>query len=121
ALYQGPTPAPQATARCERLLAEDVVGPAGEANVLVFLGGLLAMRGQIEDGRALVASARETFDELGQLGLAAALCGEVGPASEVLAGDWQAAELALLESSELLARARPNITLATRARALAAV
>jgi class 3 adenylate cyclase/tetratricopeptide (TPR) repeat protein len=120
ALYQGPTPAPEATARCERLLAEDAVGPAGEANVLVFLGGLLAMRGQIEDGRALVARARETFDELGQLGLAAALCGEVGPAIDVLAGDWHAAELALLESCEMLERARLNITFATRAGELAA-
>ncbi len=97
-----------------------MVGPAGEANVLVFLGGLLAMRGQIEDGRALVAGARETFDELGQLGLAAALCGEVGPAIEVLVGDWQAAELALLESCEMLERARLNITFATRAGELAA-
>jgi class 3 adenylate cyclase len=120
ALYQGPTPAPEATARCERLLAEDAVGPAGEANVLVFLGGLIAMRGQLEDGRALVARARETFDELGQLGLAAALCGEVGPAIEVLAGDWNAAELALLESCEMLERARLNITFATRAGQLAA-
>jgi tetratricopeptide (TPR) repeat protein len=87
--------------------------------VLVFLGGLLAMRGQLEEGRALVARAREIFDELGQLGLAAALCGEVGPAIEVLAGDWQAAELALLESCELLERARLNMTFATRAGQLA--
>ena len=121
ALYQGPTRASDAAARCERLLAEEAVGPAAEANVLVFLGGLLAMRGQIDDGRALVARAREVFDELGQLGLAAALCGEVGPAIEILAGDWQAAELALLESCELLERARLNITFATRAGELAAV
>jgi class 3 adenylate cyclase/tetratricopeptide (TPR) repeat protein len=120
ALYQGPTPAQEATARCERLLAEDAVGPAGEANVLVFLGGLLAMGGQLEDGRALVTRARETFDELGQIGLAAALCGEVGPMIEVLAGDWQAAELALRESCEMLERARLNITFATRAGELAA-
>jgi class 3 adenylate cyclase len=120
ALYQGPTPAQEAAMRCERLLARDAVGPAGEANVMVFLGGLLAMRGQLGEGRALVARAREIFDELGQLGLAAALCGDVGPAIEVLAGDWRAAELALLESCELLERARLNITFATRAGELAA-
>jgi len=120
ALYQGPTPASEAAARCARLLAEETVGPAGEANVLVFLGGLVAMRGRLDEGRDLVARAREIFDALGQMGLAAALCGEVGPAIEVLAGDWQAAELALLESCELLERARLNITFATRAGELAA-
>jgi tetratricopeptide (TPR) repeat protein len=120
ALYQGPTPAHEAAVRCEQLLARDAVGPAGEANVMVFLGGLLAMRGQLEDGRALVARAREIFDDLGQLGLVAALCGEVGPAIEVLAGDWRAAELALVESCELLERARLSITFATRAAELAA-
>jgi hypothetical protein len=120
ALYQGPTPAQEAAARCERLLTRDAVGPAGEANVMVFLGGLLAMRGQLDEGRALVARAREIFDELGQLGLVAALCGEVAPAIEVLAGDWRAAELALLESCELLERARLSITFATRAGELAA-
>jgi DNA-binding SARP family transcriptional activator len=120
ALYQGPTPAPEAIARCERLLDDDTVGPAGEANVRVFLGGLLAMRGQIEEARAHVARARETFDELGQLGPAGALCGGVGGAIEVLAGDWQAAELVLRESCELLQRARLNSTFATRAGELAA-
>jgi DNA-binding SARP family transcriptional activator len=120
ALYQGPIPAAEASERCERLLAQETVGPAGEANVLVFLGGLLAMRGRLDEGRTLVARAREVFDELGQLGLAAALCGEVGGAIEVLAGDWGAAELVLLESCELLQRARLNSTFATRAGELAA-
>jgi len=120
ALYQGPTPAPEAIARCEELLSGDAVGPAAEANVLVFLGGLLAMRGQLDDARAAVARARETFDELGQLGPAAALCGGVGGAIEVLAGDWEAAELILLESCELLERARLNSTFATRGGELAA-
>ena len=80
----------------------------------------LAMRGQFDDARAQVARARETFDELGQLGPPAALCGGVGGAIEVLAGDWQAAELVLLESCELLERARLNSTFATRAGELAA-
>jgi hypothetical protein len=120
ALYQGPTPAPEAIARCEQLLADETVGPAGEANVLVFLGGLLAMRGQLEEARAHVASARETFDELGQLGPAGALCGGVGGAIEVLAGDWQAAEFVLRESCDLLLRASLHSTFATRAGELAA-
>ena len=120
ALYQGPTPAPEAIARCEHLLADETVGPAGEANVLVFLGGLLAMRGQLEEARAHVGRAREIFDELGQVGPAAALCGGVGGAIEVLAGDWAAAEQVLLESCKSLQRARLHSTFATRAGELAA-
>jgi tetratricopeptide (TPR) repeat protein len=120
ALYQGPTPVAEAIARCEQLLVDNTVGPASEANVLVFLGGLLAMRGDFEAARAEVARAREIFDELGQLGPAAALCGGVGGAIEVLAGDWEAAEQILLESCESLQRARLNSTFATRAGELAA-
>lgn len=120
ALYQGPTPATEAATRCEELLAPGAIGPAGEANVLVFLGGLLAMRGLFDEGRTLVHRARSIFDELGQLGLAAALCGKVGGEIEALAGDWHAAELVLLESCELLQRARLNSTFATQAGELAA-
>ncbi len=121
ALYQGPTPAAEATARCERLLEDETVGPAGEANVLVFLGGLLAMQDRVEEGRSLVARAHGVFDDLGQLGLAGALCGEVGGAIEVLAGDFAAAEQILAESCDVLRRARLNSTFATRAGELAAV
>jgi DNA-binding SARP family transcriptional activator len=120
ALYQGPTDAPTAIARCEQLLSDETVGPAGEANVLVFLGGLLAMRGQLERARAHVARARGIFDELGQLGPAAALCGGVGGTVEAMAGDWHAAEVILRESCELLRRASLKSTFATRAGELAA-
>ncbi len=119
ALYQGPRPAPEATARCERLLLQDAAGPAGEANVLAFLGGLLAMQGRLQDGRDLVARAHEIFDELGQFGLAAASCGKVGGAIEFFAGDWHAAELVLLESCERLRSARLNSAFATGAGELA--
>jgi class 3 adenylate cyclase len=121
ALYQGPTPVAEATARCQRLLQDETVGPAGEANVLVFLGGLLAMQDRLEEGRGLVTRARAVFDDLGQLGLAGALCGEVGGAVEVLAGDFVAAEQILVESCDVLQRARLNSTFATRAGELAAV
>jgi DNA-binding SARP family transcriptional activator len=121
ALYQGPTPAAEATARCERLLEDETVGPAAEANVLVFLGGLLAMQDRLEEGRALVIRAHAVFDELGQLGLAGGLCGEVGGAIEVLAGDFPAAEQILVESCDVLQRARLTSMFATRAGELAAV
>ena len=47
-----------AARRCEALLANVAQGPADEANVLVFLGGLQAMHGRLDEGRALVAKAR---------------------------------------------------------------
>jgi class 3 adenylate cyclase/tetratricopeptide (TPR) repeat protein len=117
ALYKGPTPAPEAAARCEALLAADAVGSAEEANVLVFFGGLLAMLGQFDAGRSAVAHARDAFDELGQVGLAA-LCGEVAGAIEMLAGELEAAERIFIESCELLRQARLDTTLATCAGAL---
>jgi hypothetical protein len=118
ALYKGPTSALEATARCEALLAADAVGPAEEANVLVFFGGLLAMLGEFDAGRSAVAHARAAFDELGQVGLAA-LCGEVAGAIEILAGELEAAERLFIESCELLRQARLDTTLATCAGALA--
>jgi class 3 adenylate cyclase/DNA-binding winged helix-turn-helix (wHTH) protein len=119
ALYKGPTPAEEAVARCEALLAEDASGPAEEANVLVFLGGLLAMLGRFDDGRRSVARARAVFDELGQAGLAA-LSGEVAGGIELLAGVPAAAEQILLESCESLQRARLHTSSAACAGGLAA-
>ena len=120
ALYQGPTVVTAAALRCEALLANVAQGPADEANVLVFLGGLKAMHGRLDEGRALVAKARAMFDELGQLGLIGALCGEVHGAIECLAGEFRAAEHVLRESCELLERANLRSTFATRAGELAA-
>jgi tetratricopeptide (TPR) repeat protein len=120
ALYHGPVPASEAAKRCEELLVEYGLGPADEANLAVFLGGLRAMLGDTEAGRRLVARARETFDELGQTGLVAALCGMVGGEIESLAGDYASAEQTLLESCELLASLRLESTFSTRAGELAA-
>jgi tetratricopeptide (TPR) repeat protein len=121
ALYVGPTPVETAAARCDDLLATAAAGPSAEANVSVYLAGLLAMAGRFADARTLVARARMSFEELGQLGTVASLCGEILGAIESLAGDAPAAESAFRESCELLLAAGLTSTYASRAGELATV
>src|SRR6266516_200356 len=120
ALYFGPTPVPEAIARCEVLLdeADDL---AGEANVRAFLGGLEAMQGRFDTASALVADARRRLEELGQMSQVARICGPVTGAALLLAGDGDAAERALRESCESLERMGDRNLLATQAADLAEV
>jgi ATP/maltotriose-dependent transcriptional regulator MalT len=99
----------------------DASGPAGEANLLVFLGGLVSMLGRPGDGRSLVARARAIFDDLGHVGLIADSYGRVAGAIEVLAGQLSAAEQVLRESCGLLEESGLTSTFASRAGELAAV
>jgi hypothetical protein len=68
ALYYGPTPVAEAIGRCEELLDGD--DRASHANVMRYLGGLVAMAGDPERGRALVERARVMLEDLGQTGAA---------------------------------------------------
>jgi len=120
ALYHGPTPADEAAARCEQLLAEGAGGPAGDAQVLVFLAGLVAMLGRLDDARLLARQARAVFDDLGHLGFSG-FWGQVAGEIEILAGEPSAAEEILRESCELLDRAHLPGGFATRAGQLASV
>jgi len=120
ALYHGPMPVGGAVARCEALLA-DAPGPAGEANLLVYLGGLVSMLGRLSDGRSHVARARAIFDDLGHVGLIGDSYGRVAGAIEVLAGQLDAAEQVLRESCRLLEESGLTSTFASRAGELAAV
>ncbi|HSC91641.1 MAG TPA: BTAD domain-containing putative transcriptional regulator [Gaiellaceae bacterium] len=99
ALFHGPTPVPEAIARCRSLLVADDVGRSGAAHVTFVLGGLEAMRGRFDTGRSLVAEATLALDELG---LAARLADAVACRAwvELLAGDLPAAEAALRASAE---------------------
>jgi tetratricopeptide (TPR) repeat protein len=94
ALYFGPTPVPEAIARCDQLLAEAGGRDAGAA-ILAYLGGLEAQQGNFERARELVGSAQSSFEDLGlftaTLNTCAALRGDI----EVLAGNEAAAESAL--------------------------
>jgi tetratricopeptide (TPR) repeat protein len=92
ALYLGPTPVPSAIERCKELALTETLDRNGRANVDVCMGGLVAQTGDFRKARALIASARATYEDLGQRAFAAthgaAILGDV----ELLAGDFVAAE-----------------------------
>ena len=55
----------QAIDRCAALLQDHRSNRLGRANIEVFLGGLIAQRGDFDEAEALIAGARATFEELG--------------------------------------------------------
>ena len=63
ALYNGPTPVREAIARCRKLARG--ADRAGEASVIVVIGGLEAMRGRPGVGLRLVEQAQTVLEELG--------------------------------------------------------
>jgi hypothetical protein len=119
ALYFGPTPAPAAVARCEQLLDHEADDRTAEANVLVFQGGLTAMLGQFDDARALVERARATYEELGQVQLAATYGSAVAAGVDLLAGDVGASTERLRALYDVYERLDDHAHLATCAAELA--
>jgi class 3 adenylate cyclase/DNA-binding winged helix-turn-helix (wHTH) protein len=91
ALYYGPTAAVTAIDRCEALLQDQYAGRSGEAQILRYLAGLVAMRGDFEAGRRLSDRARAIFEELGHSALVAH-CANVRGDLELLAGDAATAQ-----------------------------
>jgi class 3 adenylate cyclase/tetratricopeptide (TPR) repeat protein len=65
ALYCGPTPVPEATARCRQYLAELSDDRLLEASITTVLAGLRAMEGGFDEARGMFAQARDVLDELG--------------------------------------------------------
>jgi DNA-binding SARP family transcriptional activator len=118
ALYYGPTPAPEAVARCEELIASEVTNRYAIANVGAFLGGLVAQLGDLDRARDLVASAKATYDELGHE-LAHATFSSVPGDVELLADDPVAAEAGLRRLCAELAGRSAYSRLASRAGDLA--
>ena len=118
ALYYGPTPVPEAIARCDELLLEAGDRDAGAA-IFAFLGGLEAQRGRFERARQRVGLARSTFEDLGQftstLNTCAAMLGEI----ELLAGNAAAAESVLRDLCDSLERIGDWNHLSSRAADLA--
>ena len=91
ALY-GPTPVPQAIARCEEILAQAHGDRRAEGLVLGALAHLNAMSGRIQPARKLYRSSRGIFEEVGAHVLAASSALDSGDV-EMLAGDLSAAEI----------------------------
>ena len=84
AALHGPTPVPEAIARCETLLAQGLANRQAEAFVLRTLAHLRAMQGDFEQSRELYNSARELLLDLGFAVLGAATS-EYAGAIEILA------------------------------------
>jgi DNA-binding SARP family transcriptional activator len=120
ALFYGPKPVEDAIAQCERLLAEHEGDRASEANIVVWRGGLEAMRANFDEARESVARAKMIYQELGLHAAAIDTCGRILGAVELLAGHPERAEVALRESCELLKQLDQKPVLATRAGELAA-
>ena len=121
ALYYGPRPVEEAVARCGALLEQHTGDRASEANILVYMGGLEAMRGRFDDARRRVGDAEAKYVELGQTFNAVDQCGFVGAAVEVLAGQLETAEDRLRRSAEACMEANETAFLSTRAAQLADV
>jgi DNA-binding SARP family transcriptional activator len=99
----GPTPVPDAIARCDHVLAESP-RPRLEAAAYRALGGLHALQGRFDEARAYLERDRRIVEELGQK-LAASAAAETWGIVELLAGRPEEAErrlragLALLEGT----------------------
>ena len=118
-LYYGPRPVSDAISRCEQLLRVQVSDRVGGANVEVFLGGLVAQRGDFDEARELVASAEATFEDLGHStstsNFSATILGEI----ELLAGNVIKAEQILRELCKELEQGHAYSHLSSRAGDLA--
>ena len=116
----GPTPVPEAIERCRALL-DDVHGDRKpEALLEAAISHLEAMRGNVEESRALYRKSRASLEELGWTFLAAQTSFDSGPV-EVLAGDLEAAEAELRRDYETLERMGETNYISTTAALLAEV
>lgn len=114
----GPMPVTEALRYCEVLLNDYPNDAHVEASCKVALGVLTAMLGNFNEGRALVKSAYEIWEERGNdVGIGRAL--ESRRIVEMLAGDPAAAEEAVRPSYERLQRMGESSWLASRAGFLA--
>jgi class 3 adenylate cyclase len=119
ALYFGPKPVPEAIDQCKGLLLEHDGDRASEANIILWLGGLEAMRKNFAEARAHVSRARTIYNEFGLAISAVDACGRAFAAIDMLAAIPAQAERALREGCEFLQEHHQIALLATRAGELA--
>jgi DNA-binding SARP family transcriptional activator len=120
ALYFGSEPVPRALSRCDDLLRENEGDPAICAAVLEVVGLLRAHVGDFSDAEAAVNASASLWRDLGQKNAAESTVAWRG-LIEMLRGDWEAAEAAMTEACEGLARRGEYAVLASRAAQLADV
>jgi tetratricopeptide (TPR) repeat protein len=121
ALYFGPKPVADGIATLEALREEFDDDRASEANLMMWLGGLAAMGGDIEAGRTQIVSARDRYLDLGLTTAAADLCERLLGLAEALDGNFEDAESHLRTSCATLEQRGESQVLATRAGELARV
>jgi len=100
-LCDGPTPVPEAIARCEEILARDLGHKQSEAIVLCSLSTLLTLDGRFEEARAAYSRARTLLEDLGAAVFAAATS-LTSARVELLAGNPERAEADLRRDYERL-------------------
>jgi tetratricopeptide (TPR) repeat protein len=118
ALFYGPTPVWDAMQRCDELL-EEATDKAGQANILVYKGGLEALAERFDEGRSLLAEAAAIYQEIDEEYGLANNSGRILGHLELIAGDFRAAEPALRESCGTLERFNDWAGLSTTAADLA--
>jgi class 3 adenylate cyclase/tetratricopeptide (TPR) repeat protein len=120
AVVWGPTPVPEAIARCEEILEQTAGDRRTEGLVRSLLGRLEAMRGDFSRARALAREARATLEDMGKSVVTASTsldsCGV-----EMLGGDPAAAERDLRRDYEALEEMSERYLLSTVAAELANV
>jgi class 3 adenylate cyclase/tetratricopeptide (TPR) repeat protein len=116
----GPTPVPEAIERCRALLEEVSGDRKPEALLEAALSHLEAMRGNVEESRALYRASRANLEELGWTFLAAQTSFDSGPV-EMLAGDLATAEAELRRDFDALDRMGETNYISTTAALLAEV
>jgi len=121
ALYFGPTPVETGLAKLEELRHRFADDRASDANVLTWLGGLMAMSGELAEARAHILSARDRYLELGLSIAASDDCERHLSFVEALDGNLEAAESHLWKSCATLAQTGQSQVLATRAGELARI
>ena len=119
ALDFGPRPVDDAIARLEELSIQGSGDRWTEANVLVWLGRLEAMRANFDLARAQVDGAHAAFQDLGLRTAAVDTCGRAIAAIELAEGFPDRAERSLRAACALLQEIQWSSVLATRAAELA--
>jgi tetratricopeptide (TPR) repeat protein len=95
----GPTPVEDVVVRCEALLARGHGNRLVDARAVRSLAALRAMQGRFDEARELAGRATAILEDLG-MSLRAAFVSETRGFVERLAGDLEAAELALRDGYE---------------------
>jgi DNA-binding SARP family transcriptional activator len=121
ALFHGPVPVPRAIRRCKEMLAQTPEGTVGRAELLLFLAGLTAMRGDFLQAGSLLDEADDAVDALGLVRVAAQDAADLRATVELLAGNAAGAAEVLARSCDELERLADPSWLATRRARLADV